>query len=57
MTLSTSRGASRTCSPQAAVYARSDADNVKIAAAAAAHYQPLDAEYPDRVRASSVSRG
>ena len=51
MTRSTSRAASRGGSPQAA-------DNVKIvAAAAAAHYQPLDAaKYPDRVRAPSVSR-
>ena len=56
MTRSASRAASRGGSPQAAVYARSDADNVKIAAAAAAHYQPLDAEYPDRVRAPSFSR-
>ena len=50
MTRSASRAASRGGSPQAA-------DNVKIAAAAAAaHYQPLDAKYPDRVRAPSVSR-
>ena len=47
MTRSASRSASRGGSPQAA-------DNVKIAAAAAAHYQPLDAKYPDRVRAPSV---
>ena len=39
MTPSASRAASRGGSPQAYVYARSDADNVKIAAAAAAHYQ------------------
>ena len=50
VTRSSSRAASRGGSPKAA------ADNVKIAAAAAAHYQPLDAEYPDRVRAPSVSR-
>ena len=50
MTRSASRAASRGGSPQAA-------DNVKlVAAAAAAHYQPLDATYPDRVRAPSVSR-
>ena len=50
MTRSASRAASRGCLPQAA-------DNVKIAAAAAAaHYQPLDAKYPDHVRAPSVSR-
>ena len=58
MTRSASRGASRGSSPQAAVYARADADKVKIAAAAAAaHYQPLDAKHPDSVRAQSVSRG
>ena len=51
MTRSPSRAASRGGSPKAA------ADNVKIvAAAAAAHYQPLDANYPDSVRAQSVSR-
>ena len=51
MTRSASRASSRGGSPRAA------ADNVKIAAAAAAaHYQPLDAQYPDRVRAPSVSR-
>ena len=51
MTRSASRAASRGGSPKAA------ADNVKIvAAAAAAHYQSLDAKYPDRVRAPSVSR-
>ena len=50
MTRSTLRAASRGCSPRAA-------DNIKIVvAAAAAHYQPLDAKYPDRVRAPSVSR-
>ena len=47
MTRSASRAASRGCLPQAAVYARPNADNIKIAAAAAAHYQPLDAKYPD----------
>ena len=52
MTRSASRAASRGGSPRAQA-----ADNVKIvAAAAAAHYQPLDAKYPDRVRAPSVSR-
>ena len=56
MTRSSSRGASRGCSSQAAVYARSDADKVKIAAAAA-HYQPFNAKYPDSVREQSVSRG
>ena len=51
MTRSASRAASRGCSPKAA------ADTVKIVAdAVAAHYQPLDAKYPDRVRAPSVSR-
>ena len=50
MTRSASCAASRGGSPKAA------ADNVKIVAAAAAHYQPLDAKYPDRVRAPSVSR-
>ena len=54
MTQSSSRAASRGCSPPAAVYARSDADKVKIAAA---HYQPFDSKYPDSVRAQSVSRG
>ena len=51
MTRSPSRAASRGGSPKAV-------DNVKsvAAAAAAAHYQPLDAKYPDRVRAPSVSR-
>ena len=54
MTRSASRAASRGGSPKAA------ADNVKIvAAAAAAHYQPLDTNYPDGpdrhgVRAPSV---
>ena len=44
MTRSSSRAASLGGSPQAA------ADNVKIvAAAAASHYQPLDAKYPDQV--------
>ena len=57
LTRSASRAASRGSSPQAAVYALPDADKVKIAAAAAAHYQPLDAKYPDSVRALSVSRG
>ena len=57
MTRSATRGASRGGSPQAAVYARSDADKVKVAAAAAAHYQQLDAKYSDSVRAQSVSRG
>ena len=56
MTRSASLSASQGGSPQAAVHARSDAENVKIAAAAVAHYQPLDAKYPDRVRAPSVSR-
>ena len=56
MTRSASLSASPGGSPQAAVHARSDAENVKIAAAAVAHYQPLDAKYPDRVRAPSVSR-
>ena len=52
MTRSASRAASRGGSPRAQA-----ADNVKIvAAAAAAHYKPLDAKYPDRVRAPSVSR-
>ena len=51
MTRSASRAASLGGSPKAA------ADNVKIVVAAAApHYQPLDAKYPDRVRAPSVSR-
>ena len=51
MTRSASRAASRGGSPKAA------ADTVKIVAdAAAAHYQPLDANYPDRVRAPSISR-
>ena len=51
MTRSASRAASRGGLPKAA------ADNVKIVvAAAAAHYQPLDANYPDRVMAPSVSR-
>ena len=51
MTRSASRAASRGGSPKAA------ADNKKIvAAAAAAHGQSLDADYPDRVRAPSVSR-
>ena len=51
MTRSASRAASRGSSLKAA------ADNVKtVAAAAAAHYQPLDAEYTDSVRAQSVSR-
>ena len=51
MTRSSSRAASHGGSPKAA------ADNVKIVvAAAAAHYQPLDANYPDSVRAPSVSR-
>ena len=49
MTWSSSRGVSP------AVYTRSDAHKVK--SAAAAHYQPLDAKYPDIVRAPSVSRG
>ena len=50
MTRSASCAASRGGSPKAA------ADNVKIvAAAAASHYQPLDAKYHDRVRAPSVS--
>ena len=56
MTRSASRGASRGGSPQAAVYSRSDADKVKIAAVAA-HNQPLNAKYPDSVRAPSVLRG
>ena len=50
MTRSASRAASRGGSPKAA------ADTVKIVAdAAAAHYQPLDANYPDRVRCSKQS--
>ena len=54
MTRSASRAASRGGLPKAA------ADNVKIVAAAAtaaAHYQPLNAKYPDRIRAPSSRRG
>ena len=47
------RTASRGASP--AVYARSDAEKVK--SAAAAHYQPLNAKYPDSISAPSVLRG